>query len=145
MTAQKVMTLEHPRWIEFVARLDEALIVSKEPFEWRCNHDHAYSRAIMADIGDADIEASIAYFEHHGGHCDCEVMLNVVIGDQDHDPEYFHNVKIIHAATLMVMTCHRTFIQRRLESRGFLRQVARVEQRTIGGAGRGCVAGRPLR
>src|SRR4029453_14562581 len=44
-----------------------------------------------------------------------------------------------------VETCHRAFIQRRLESRGVVRQVARVEQRTIGGAGRGCVAGRPLR
>ncbi|TWI15893.1 hypothetical protein IQ15_07806, partial [Bradyrhizobium yuanmingense] len=32
------------------------------------------------------------------------------------------------------MTCHCIFIQRQLESRGFVRQVARMEQRTIGGA-----------
>ncbi len=44
-----------------------------------------------------------------------------------------------------VLTCHCVFIQRRLESRSFVHQVARVEQRTIGGAGRGCVADRPLR
>ena len=43
------------------------------------------------------------------------------------------------------MTCHRTFIQQQLESRGFVRRVARVEQRAIGGAGRGCAADRPLR
>ena len=43
------------------------------------------------------------------------------------------------------MTCHCIFIQRQLESRGFVRQVARMEQRTIGGAGRGCAADRPLR
>lgn len=45
----------------------------------------------------------------------------------------------------MPVTCHRTFIRPRLEPRGFVRQVARLEQRTIGGAGRGCVADRPLR
>jgi hypothetical protein len=43
------------------------------------------------------------------------------------------------------MTCHRTFIQRQLESRGVLRRLARLEQRAIGGAGRGCAAERPLR
>ena len=43
------------------------------------------------------------------------------------------------------MTCHCVFIQQRLESRRFVRQVAQVEQRTIGGAGRGCVVDRPLR
>ena len=43
------------------------------------------------------------------------------------------------------LTCHQTFIQRRLESRFFVRHVARVEQRAIGGAGRGCAAERPLR
>jgi hypothetical protein len=41
------------------------------------------------------------------------------------------------------VTCPRTFIQRRLESRGFVRLAARVEQRAIGGAGRGCAADRP--
>lgn len=42
---------------------------------------------------------------------------------------------------LQPLTCHRTFIQRRLDSPGFVRQAARVEQRTIGGAGRGAVSG----
>jgi hypothetical protein len=43
------------------------------------------------------------------------------------------------------VTCHQTFIQRQLESRFFVRHVARVEQRASGGAGRGCAAERPLR
>lgn len=34
-----------------------------------------------------------------------------------------------------VLTCHRTFVQRQLESRGVLRRLARLEQRAIGGAG----------
>ena len=45
----------------------------------------------------------------------------------------------------LAVTCHCIFIQRQLESRGFVRQVALMEQRTIGGAGRGCAADRPLR
>ena len=43
------------------------------------------------------------------------------------------------------VTCHRILIQRRLESRGFVRHLAWVEQRAIGGAGRGCAAERSLR
>ena len=43
------------------------------------------------------------------------------------------------------LTCHRILIQRQLESRGFVRHLARVEQRAIGGAGRGCAAERSLR
>jgi hypothetical protein len=46
---------------------------------------------------------------------------------------------------LAIVTCHRSFIQQQLESRGYVRHAARVEQRAIGGAGRGCAADRPLR
>ena|ERR1700677_31669 len=49
------------------------------------------------------------------------------------------------AAEKKVVTCHRSFIQQQLESRGYVRHAARVEQRAIGGAGRGCAADRPLR
>jgi hypothetical protein len=47
--------------------------------------------------------------------------------------------------TGVVMTCPRSFIQWRLESQRMLRRLARGEQRAIGGAGRGCAAGRTLR
>ncbi len=43
------------------------------------------------------------------------------------------------------VTCHRSFIQPQLESCWVVRRLARVEQRAIGGAGRGCAADRPLR
>jgi hypothetical protein len=44
------------------------------------------------------------------------------------------------------VACHQIFIQRRLEPGGLvIRHRARCEQRTIGGAGRGCAADRPLR
>ncbi len=31
----------------------------------------------MAEMGDADIPGTIAFFEAHGGYCDCEILLNV--------------------------------------------------------------------
>ncbi|MGY3078044.1 hypothetical protein ACVWZZ_004452 [Bradyrhizobium sp. LM6.10] len=43
------------------------------------------------------------------------------------------------------VTCLRSFIQWRLEPQRMLRRLARGEQRAIGGAGRGCAAGRTLR
>ncbi len=45
----------------------------------------------------------------------------------------------------VILTCHRSFIQPQLESRWVVRRLARVEQRAVGGAGRGCAADRPLR
>ena len=48
------------------------------------------------------------------------------------------------AISLLDMTCHGTFIQRRLEPWRVLRRGARVEQHAIGGAGRGCAADRVL-
>ena len=51
----------------------------------------------------------------------------------------------MYAVSALRLTCHQTFIQRRLEPRFFVRHVAGVEQRAIGGAGRGCAAERPLR
>ena len=43
------------------------------------------------------------------------------------------------------VTCPRTLIQPRLEPAWLIRRLARLEQRAIGGAGRGCAADRPLR
>jgi hypothetical protein len=51
----------------------------------------------------------------------------------------------ISEAAITKVTCPRTFIQLRLESRRMLRRVARVEQHAIGEAGRGCAADRMLR
>jgi hypothetical protein len=31
----------------------------------------------MTEMGNVDIPASIAFFEEHGGYCDCEILLNV--------------------------------------------------------------------
>jgi hypothetical protein len=51
----------------------------------------------------------------------------------------------IYPFLLLGLTCLRTFIRRRLESRRILRRLAQLEQQAIGGAGRDCAADRLLR
>jgi hypothetical protein len=43
----------------------------------RCQHDHRYATKIMTEMGGIDIEKSVAYFQEHGGYCDCEICFNV--------------------------------------------------------------------
>jgi hypothetical protein len=31
----------------------------------------------MRDMGGIDVEASLEFFMANGGHCDCEILLNV--------------------------------------------------------------------
>jgi hypothetical protein len=38
---------------------------------------HRYAKEIMKDMGGVDIAASLEFFVDHGGHCDCEILLNV--------------------------------------------------------------------
>jgi hypothetical protein len=70
-----VMTPAHPRWDEFCERLDETI-------EHRgcngCGHPAAHegARAILASM-DMDVGESLAVFHARGGHCDCEILLNV--------------------------------------------------------------------
>jgi hypothetical protein len=67
----EVLTTKNLRWYEFTKALEAA--VSK----WSCQHDHYQAERIMTEMGGIDIEASIAYFEAHGGYCDCEILFNV--------------------------------------------------------------------
>jgi hypothetical protein len=79
------MTKVHPRWEEFLDRL-----VSPEGCDLRqssdgrlaskCSSepDKKFARRILKRMGltKEDIEASCAYFDAFGGHCDCEIYLN---------------------------------------------------------------------
>src|SRR4051812_26215878 len=79
-----------PRWVEFFDRLQgpEGCDFKEEPVEdgepkiaWRCGggYDRTYARAILEAMGydEAYIERSFAFFDEHGGHCDCEILFNV--------------------------------------------------------------------
>jgi hypothetical protein len=79
----EVLTVESRRWRDFTERLFDKL-GGKLP--GRCDGDDVatggtntfrYSKAAMAEMGDVDVEGSLAYFEQHGGYCDCEILLNV--------------------------------------------------------------------
>lgn len=80
-----IMTPEHPHWNEFITELAGPDACNFEEIEgkftWSCgggtNKD--FAERILSEMGfvsDA-IAASLAYFEDHGGYCDCEILFNV--------------------------------------------------------------------
>jgi hypothetical protein len=67
----KVMTIEHPRWPEFIATLENFVD------EHGC-HQHDGTRHILRSMHDIDVDATMAYLRAHGGCCcECEVLENV--------------------------------------------------------------------
>jgi hypothetical protein len=83
----EVLTPESPRWNEFADALWQSMAIPGEPVRWRCDGDgsgdsnpelvHRHAKKVMADMGNVDIPASIAFFESRGGYCDCEILFNV--------------------------------------------------------------------
>lgn len=85
------VTPNHPAWDEFADRLHgsegcdfkEEIPGDVDSITWRCagGWDKTYATAILRDIAthrdDVDVEASLAYYNEHGGHCDCEILFNV--------------------------------------------------------------------
>ena len=82
MIAQSTIPVSprHPRWEEFLDRLRGPEGCNFQT-TWTCygGTDKRYSRRILAGMGltQREIEASLAYFEDHGGYCDCEVVMNL--------------------------------------------------------------------
>jgi len=84
-----IMDSLHPRWNEFVDRLNgpEGLNWQPDPEDpgndmWTRDGTPArpLARAILVDMGltDTEISATFAWFDQHGGGCDCEIVWNVV-------------------------------------------------------------------
>ena len=84
---RSVMTRRHPRWREFVCRLagpgPEGIDFTVSPgfthISSRCagGWDTTYARKLLTRMRGVDVERSLAYFEKHGGCCDCKIVLNV--------------------------------------------------------------------
>lgn len=79
-----VMTPEHPHWQEFAERLEgeEGCNFRKDgdgKITWSCKggRDKTFAATILRMMPDIDVDASLAFFEAHGGHCDCEILFNV--------------------------------------------------------------------
>jgi hypothetical protein len=90
---KQIMKPGHPKWWEFIKALegpDGCNFREREEdgkTAWNCGGgtDQSLARAILEKMGDIDIESSLAYFTERGGHCDCEILFNVV--DWDEYPE----------------------------------------------------------
>lgn len=91
------LTPEHPRWEEFLDRLygpegcdfqekdDGSFTSTRDPSD----RTRPACRRIMRRMGLSrrEIAASLAYFEQHGGYCDCEVLFNVDPDEEETAPQ----------------------------------------------------------
>ena len=89
MTRQTFMNPSHPRWDEFCNLLEgpeacdfkERVPGDPNTVTWTCKGgmDKTFARAILTKMGFSELatEASLVYFDDHGGHCDCEILFNV--------------------------------------------------------------------
>lgn len=88
---QKIMTPGHLRWGEFIQCLegpegcdfqgeynDEGQLIP-DSLTWECagGEDKSKATAILKTMPEIDVTASLAFFEEHGGFCDCEIVFNV--------------------------------------------------------------------
>jgi hypothetical protein len=79
--AEVLITPGHPRWEEFLDRLIGPLGLDVRAGGWHCagGEEKTHSRRILLAMGlsPAAVETNLAFFERHGGYCDCEVWMNV--------------------------------------------------------------------
>ena len=82
--AKALMWPGHADWGTFIEKLEgpEGCDFKKDKdgkITWRCKggKDKSLAAAIMQARADVDIAASLSYFEHLGGYCDCEILFNV--------------------------------------------------------------------
>jgi hypothetical protein len=81
------MDKKNPKWKAFIKRLEGPEGCNfketgkKDDFTWTCagGKDKTLATKILKDMGlsEADIAASMEYFEDNGGYCDCEIIFNV--------------------------------------------------------------------
>lgn len=93
-----IVSHDHPAWEEFLDRLEgpegcdftEGEPGNVDSITWRCagGMDKTYATAILRNMQnsypDIDVEASLAYYNENGGHCDCEILFNVPRGSHAH-------------------------------------------------------------
>lgn len=78
-----IMTPEHPSWGRFTRQLRRTLGCNLREqdddvlFACDGSHERPKAMAILKGFAGVDVEASLRFFEEHGGHCDCEILWNV--------------------------------------------------------------------
>ena len=68
MSGEQIMTPGHPRWQEFIARLEKAAIC------WQTTES---AEAVLEAMGGIDVAASILAIRELGGECDCEIVYRL--------------------------------------------------------------------
>lgn len=84
MSKPAAMTPKHPKWTEFAALMEGPQGCNfrkddKGETTWDCNakQERPIARRLLAGFDGVDVEKSLAYFDMHGGYCDCEIAFNV--------------------------------------------------------------------
>jgi hypothetical protein len=79
------LTIGHPRWREFIGRLEQRLDLRERPdkpgdYQWSCGKGQdpfAYSREVLTAMG-LQAEASLANIRSQRHVCcDCEIIFNL--------------------------------------------------------------------
>lgn len=93
-----VLSITHPRWDEFYARLTGPQGCNfrqddEGQWHWDCSGgtDVSRARAILATMDGIDVAATVDYFGRNGGYCDCEIAFNL----PQHSNQY--ELEVIHA------------------------------------------------
>jgi hypothetical protein len=77
MSNTSILNPESPRWDEFAARLNSAVLAIG------CRHDTSCAETMMCSMDNIDIAGSLAFCQRHDGFCDCEIIYNVVLREED--------------------------------------------------------------
>jgi hypothetical protein len=85
--AKKMSTLTDAQLERLGDELHDALNPRGEGADvtWECEHDHVRTIRILDGMGLSweEIDAAVAELTGLGGHCDCEVLFNVLCIDED--------------------------------------------------------------
>ena len=72
---------------QFVRLLEAGLDLQQNDGQdtWKCLHNYEFVHARRAldqlGLSTETTEQLLRFFQKNGGYCDCEIMLNVVVGD----------------------------------------------------------------
>jgi hypothetical protein len=70
------MSPDHPQWSEFLNALAGPEFCDFQQNGWNCLGTHRAAKRLLERF-DVDVQGSLAYFEEHGGFCDCEILFNL--------------------------------------------------------------------
>ena len=79
------LTIGHPRWQEFIGRLERRLEFREagdQPgkYQWRCGKGEdrfAYAREVLTEMGLQPAASLTAILRQRHACCDCEIVINL--------------------------------------------------------------------